>query len=224
MAIVASGSVALGEFKQLGFWFISATEPTVVTMSGLSADIDLYVRYGTAPTRDDWDCRPYLGGTDNEFCNMPLSGADRIYIAVDGYEAGTYEIDITPFITTDPTEFSPGEISQIAYHLQSCNYAFRLSDIKPPAYGGATIIRQILVRVEAAYDLTQLNSTVKIQWEEKLIQQDTVTQTVRPDSTTTTTYGDRVTKEFYYPSYQKRISAYHREVERLATALGIIYG
>lgn len=116
----------------------------------------------------------------------------------------------------------PTEIEQILFHLAECGY-FVLREFLL-AVEDATYVRQILVRVEAAYDLTQLNSTVKIQWEEKLIQQDTVTQTVRPDSTTTTTYGDRSTKEFYYPSYQQRISAYHREVERLATALGIGYG
>jgi len=53
-------------------------------MSGGTGDADLYVRFGSAPTLDTWDCRPYVGG-NSESC--PVSPA----------QAGVYHVMIVAF-------------------------------------------------------------------------------------------------------------------------------
>ncbi|NQZ10383.1 MAG: M4 family metallopeptidase [Algicola sp.] len=42
-------------------------------MSGGSGDADLYVKFGSAPTDNNWDCRPYKGG-NSELCSMTQNG------------------------------------------------------------------------------------------------------------------------------------------------------
>jgi hypothetical protein len=47
-------------------------------------DADLYVRVGTQPTTNQWDCRPYRNGS-NEQCTIDLASADTIFIQVRGW-------------------------------------------------------------------------------------------------------------------------------------------
>ncbi|WP_444900615.1 M4 family metallopeptidase [Microbulbifer sp. VAAC004] len=54
-------------------------------MSGGSGDGDLYVRFGSAPTRNTWDCRPYKWGND-ENCNISNPQAGTWYISIRGYQ------------------------------------------------------------------------------------------------------------------------------------------
>lgn len=49
-----------------------------------TGDADLYVRVGDAPSQDLWDCRPYLG-TSNETCEVELASATTIHVLVDAY-------------------------------------------------------------------------------------------------------------------------------------------
>jgi hypothetical protein len=57
-----------------------------------TGDADLYVRVGAEPTLDDWDCRPYMGGSD-ETCDVNLSGNDTIFVMVHGYDpSSTFEL------------------------------------------------------------------------------------------------------------------------------------
>ncbi|WP_226646589.1 M4 family metallopeptidase [Microbulbifer variabilis] len=56
------------------------------TMSGGSGDADLYVRYGSEPTRNNWDCRPYKWGND-ESCNVSNPQAGTWYISIRGYSS-----------------------------------------------------------------------------------------------------------------------------------------
>ncbi|MFO0749050.1 MAG: PPC domain-containing protein [Myxococcota bacterium] len=48
-------------------------------------DADLYVRIGSAPTADTYDCRPYLTGSA-ETCEVTLDGAAKVFVSVRGYE------------------------------------------------------------------------------------------------------------------------------------------
>ena len=54
------------------------------SMSGGSGDADLYVRFGSEPTSDDWDCRPYESG-NNETCDIQNVQAGTYYVMVQGY-------------------------------------------------------------------------------------------------------------------------------------------
>ncbi|TQV87751.1 pre-peptidase C-terminal domain-containing protein [Aliikangiella coralliicola] len=54
-------------------------------ISGGSGDADLYVKYGSAPTNNSYDCRPYLNG-NNETCSIPNVQAGTYYIVVKAYQ------------------------------------------------------------------------------------------------------------------------------------------
>jgi hypothetical protein len=67
-----------------------------VTMTGASGDADLYVRVGSAPTHTVYDCRPYQSGS-NEECKVNLTTSTKIFMVVNGYEAGSnpFHIKVT---------------------------------------------------------------------------------------------------------------------------------
>lgn len=62
-----------------------ATE-LVVTISGGSGDADLYVMFGSQPNYDDFDCRPWLLGNEEE-CTFTNPNAGTWHIMLDAYEA-----------------------------------------------------------------------------------------------------------------------------------------
>lgn len=62
-----------------------------VTMTG-DGDADLYVRADAQPDLDNYDCRPYMDGTDEQ-CRM--DGAGTYYLGVNGYAASSsFELQI----------------------------------------------------------------------------------------------------------------------------------
>ncbi len=64
-----------------------------VQMAG-SGDPDLYVRFRVRPTRDSYDCRPYLTGAA-ETCDLTVPvGATEAFIMVRGFTAGKYNLTI----------------------------------------------------------------------------------------------------------------------------------
>ena len=72
---------------ELDFYIDAGANTNVlVNMSGGSGDADLYVKSGSAPTKTDYDCRPYLSG-NNESCTISMSSAGRVYVKVIGYSA-----------------------------------------------------------------------------------------------------------------------------------------
>lgn len=56
-----------------------------VQMSGGSGDADVYVKFGSAPTTSDYDCRPYKAGND-ESCHVTRT-SDKAYIMIRAYAA-----------------------------------------------------------------------------------------------------------------------------------------
>lgn len=61
-------------------------------ITGLTGDVDLYVRRGEPPTADAHDCRPWLEGPADETC--ALTGEGQFYVGVLGYEAGAYRLEL----------------------------------------------------------------------------------------------------------------------------------
>ena len=55
-------------------------------ISGGSGDADLYVRFGSAPTTSNYDCRPYVGG-NTESCPISTAQAGTYYVMVRAYSA-----------------------------------------------------------------------------------------------------------------------------------------
>jgi serine protease len=87
-----SGSLARGQFVVLSPTLsVVPGSSLTVQMTG-SGDADLYVRFGAAPTRSSWNCRPYLSSS-SETCSLTVpSTATTAYVGVDGYTASTYSI------------------------------------------------------------------------------------------------------------------------------------
>lgn len=56
-----------------------------IEMSGGTGDADLYVRYGSAPTTSNYDCRPYRYG-NNESCTAATPSVGTYYIRIRGYQ------------------------------------------------------------------------------------------------------------------------------------------
>lgn len=62
-----------------------------VTMTG-RGDPDLYVRFGAAPTRNAWHCRPYKTGP-NEQCDLTVpAGGSTMHMMVRGYTAAHFTV------------------------------------------------------------------------------------------------------------------------------------
>ncbi|MBK9262993.1 MAG: matrixin family metalloprotease [Polyangiaceae bacterium] len=61
------------------------------TMTG-SGDPDLYVRFGTQPTKYAWHCRPYKTGP-NEKCTLTVpTGVKQAFMMVRGYKYGQFNV------------------------------------------------------------------------------------------------------------------------------------
>lgn len=87
------GSVARLQSKVYGPVDVVPGTSFEVTMTG-AGDPDLYVRFGAAPTKTLWDCRPYKTGP-NESCSLTVpDGETQAYIGVRGYQAGQYTIEV----------------------------------------------------------------------------------------------------------------------------------
>jgi hypothetical protein len=89
-----TGSVAYREFKVVGTYSVKAGTTLTVNMTG-SGDPDLYVRWNTAPTTAQYNCRPYLDGATESCSGTVPTGATSVYVAVRGYSAGTYSVATT---------------------------------------------------------------------------------------------------------------------------------
>lgn len=55
-------------------------------MSGGSGDGDLYVKFGSAPTTNSYDCRPYKSG-NNESCDISNVQTGTYHVMINGYSA-----------------------------------------------------------------------------------------------------------------------------------------
>ena len=65
----------------------------VFEMTG-TADADLYVRIGSAPTTTSYDCRPYKNGS-NEACEVSLAQPAPIHVMVRGYASASSSFELT---------------------------------------------------------------------------------------------------------------------------------
>ena len=82
--VTASG--AQGEQKLWTMTVPAGQSALTFTASGGSGDADLYVKFGSAPTKSSYDCRPYTGG-NNETCTINNVQAGTYYVMLDGYRA-----------------------------------------------------------------------------------------------------------------------------------------
>jgi hypothetical protein len=65
-----------------------------------SGDIDLYVQTGALPDATSFDCRPFLGGVQEETCLVNFSGAAGFGIGVNGFQVGTVAFNLSVVLET----------------------------------------------------------------------------------------------------------------------------
>ncbi len=89
----ASGSVARRELDHFGPYSVVAGTSFQVTMTG-SGNPDLYVRFGSAPTTNAYDCRSASSGA-SETCTVTVpAGQSSAYVMVRGASSGTYNLSL----------------------------------------------------------------------------------------------------------------------------------
>jgi len=79
----------LGDKDSEVLYFINVNESNKrieVNMSGGTGDADLYLKIGEEPTKNNYDCRPFIGGND-ENCSLAINSASTVYIKLIGYSA-----------------------------------------------------------------------------------------------------------------------------------------
>jgi hypothetical protein len=81
-----SASVAKDEEKRYETPSLPAGRYTF-TLTG-TGDADLYVKKGSAPSTTSYDCRPYIGGS-NETCTVELTAPTVIHVMARGYAASS---------------------------------------------------------------------------------------------------------------------------------------
>jgi hypothetical protein len=90
-------SVVLGQQRQYGPFAVAAGTVFEAEMTGRrpAGDPDLYVRFGAAPTRTAYDCRPYLFGAE-ERCAIDVPGGEtQAFVMVRGFARGKYDLRVT---------------------------------------------------------------------------------------------------------------------------------
>lgn len=80
--------------QQGGWKYYSFTVPAGATnlsvdLYNLTADADLYLRYGSKPDLGSYDCRPYNGGTNDEQCTNPAPTAGTWWVGINNYATTT---------------------------------------------------------------------------------------------------------------------------------------
>lgn len=93
--------------------------------AGGTGDLDMYVRFGSAPTFTTWDCRPYEGD-NNETCTFPTPSAGTWHVMLDafaGYSGvtltGSYQLcssisDVEPNDSMSAPQAISGSCNQIS--------------------------------------------------------------------------------------------------------------
>jgi serine protease len=103
-------------------------------LSGPNGDADLYVRFGTPPTLDEYDCRPFEGDS-TESCPVAPAQAGTYYVMVDAFE--TYSGAQLVASYTLPVTLSINDVSIVegASGTKQMNFTVSLSG---PAAGTVT--------------------------------------------------------------------------------------
>jgi hypothetical protein len=87
-----SGDVGQGEYQHYTLPAVDTARSVAITLSGLSGDADLYVRFDQAADNSSYDCKSDSGGTSDEACYVSQERGVVLHIAVHGYAASAYTL------------------------------------------------------------------------------------------------------------------------------------
>lgn len=79
-------SVAKDDWANYSFNVASGGSNLEVNIVGGTGDADLYVRHGSAPTKSNYDCRPYKYG-NSESCTFATPNEGTYHVGIHGYSA-----------------------------------------------------------------------------------------------------------------------------------------
>jgi serine protease len=85
---------ANSDFDEYTVAIPSGASNLVISTTNATGDLDLYVRFGAAPSTSTYDCRPYTG-SGNESCSFATPSTGTYYVRVYGYQTGTVNYTIT---------------------------------------------------------------------------------------------------------------------------------
>jgi serine protease len=90
-------SVVTGQERRYGPFAVAAGTVFEAEMTGRrpAGDPDLYVRFGSAPTRTAYDCRPYLFGAEERCAIDVPAGQTQAFVMVRGFARGKYDLTVT---------------------------------------------------------------------------------------------------------------------------------
>lgn len=77
-----------------------------IKMTGGSGDADLYVRFGSQPALNSYDCRPYLNNS-NETCQFNIPRNGRYYVMINAYTRISGISLIASYTVTTPSVTTP---------------------------------------------------------------------------------------------------------------------
>jgi hypothetical protein len=89
-----SGSVAEGEIR---YYKINAKfgDDVTATIKNLTADADVFIKKGSKPTTEVYDCRSANGGTTEDSCSVTVLDDMEVFIGVSGFRATDYNLFVT---------------------------------------------------------------------------------------------------------------------------------
>ncbi len=83
---ISNISAAAGQWRYYKINIPSNASNLQISISGSNGDADLYTQIASQPTTTDYNCRPYLNGS-NESCSFASPAAGEYHIGVRAYEA-----------------------------------------------------------------------------------------------------------------------------------------
>ncbi|MGH8030086.1 MAG: S8 family serine peptidase, partial [Arenimonas sp.] len=151
----------------------------VLQTSGGTGDMDLYVRFGTPPTLDTFDCRPFTSSND-ESCPFPTPQAGIWYVMLDGFEAysgmtlsGNYDVPApTTNLTINDVSVNEGDSgTKLMTFTASLSAAttvpvtFNATTVDGTALGGPDFVSQVNVPLSIPAGQTSKTFSVSIKGE-----------------------------------------------------------
>jgi hypothetical protein len=88
-----SGQLGGGEWLGLAAFAIAPGSRFEVVLDG-NGDPDLYVRFDQPPTKQAYDCRPYLDGAGEQCAIDAPADATTAYVALHGFTAASYQLAV----------------------------------------------------------------------------------------------------------------------------------
>lgn len=96
---------------------VAGSSNLIADLNNLSANADLYVRFGAKPDLVNFDCRPMMSGTTSEQCSIPSPAAGTWWIGINNFDTGTINYTVQaawtvpcPTITLSPATVPNGTV------------------------------------------------------------------------------------------------------------------